>query len=210
MDASLRQRVSAALGGVGVNADASLLQPANLAQLREILELCAVAGQSCLPSGVDGALAGGDAVTIAVDRLDAVRLDASTLLIHAGGGAELAAVRQEAAAARLVVVALGSTRHPDVESAFLAGEIPARSVAGVDLLTRAGELISSGGRVLKDVVGFDLAGLALGSGRRLGAVAGVTLRLEPAAAATPVEPGPGLWRGGVELDLAAAFASRLA
>ena len=44
------------------------------------------------------------------------------------------------------------------------GEIAHRTLAGVVLLTAGGELITAGGRTLKDVVGYDLAGLVLGSG----------------------------------------------
>jgi hypothetical protein len=104
------------------------------------------------------------------------------------------------------VTGLPSLRSERCGTSVALGEISHRTLAGVDLLTPRGELISAGGRTLKDVVGYDLAGLALGSGDRLGLIVSVTLRLEPLAAGTPPEPGPGPWRGDHDIALAVAAA----
>nr|MDQ2961382.1 hypothetical protein [Candidatus Dormibacteraeota bacterium] len=105
----------------------------------------------------------------------------------------------------LAITGLGPLRGDRVGESVGAGEVSHRTVVGVDLLTGAGELISAGGRTLKDVVGYDLAGLALGSGDRLGLIVGVTLRLEPRAARTAALAGPGPWRGDAGIDVADAF-----
>jgi FAD/FMN-containing dehydrogenase len=81
------------------------------------------------------------------------------------------------------------------------GEVSHRALAGVDFMTPQGELISAGGRTLKDVVGYDLPGLVLGSGEQLGLILAVTLRLEPMAARSAAEAGPGPWRGDAGIDL---------
>jgi len=52
-------------------------------------------------------------------------------------------------------------------------------VLGLTLLTHAGERLLLGGRVVKNVAGFDLVRLAVGSGHRLGRIEDVTLRLFP-------------------------------
>jgi glycolate oxidase len=103
------------------------------------------------------------------------------------------------------VSGLPSLRSDTAGQSTALGEIAHRTLAGVDLLTSAGELISAGGRTLKDVVGYDLGGLVLGSGDKLGLILAVTLRLEPAAARTPAEAGLGAWRGDAGIDLVAAF-----
>lgn len=138
---------------------------------------------------------------------DSIRVDASTLLLHAGAAAAWGALRESAAAVRLAVSGLGPVRSETVGDSVRLGEISHRTLAGVDLLTPGGQLISAGGRTLKDVVGYDLAGLILGSGERLGMIVAVTLRLQAAAARTPAEAAPGPWRGGGAVDLAviAAF-----
>ncbi|MBV8444649.1 MAG: FAD-binding oxidoreductase, partial [Candidatus Dormibacteraeota bacterium] len=71
------------------------------------------------------------------------------------------------------------------------GEVPRRSLCGVEAVVPGGELVRFGGGVLKDVVGYDLPALLLGSMGRLAVIVAVTFRLEPAAARTPAPPPPG-------------------
>jgi len=52
-------------------------------------------------------------------------------------------------------------------------------VLGLTLVTHAGEHLPLGGRVVKNVAGFDLVRLAVGSGERFGRIVDVTLRLFP-------------------------------
>lgn len=202
MNDDLRRQLIAAVGDGGVDAG-NVVRPSNVTQLREVLGLCAAAAASVAPAGTQRG--SRTDVVVALDRLDSVRLDAGALLLHAGAAASWAAIREAAAVRRFAVSALPGVRSDTAGESVARGEIAHRTLAGVDLLTPAGALISAGGRTLKDVVGYDLAGLALGSGDRLGAIVAVTLRLEPAAAKTPVEAGPGPWRGSAGVDIAAAF-----
>lgn len=204
MDTALRAKLSAIVGESGVGAFAAV-HPANVTQLREVLITCVGAGASVAPVG--SPRSGRADVVIAVDRLDAIRVDAAAMLAHVGAAAPWTAVREAVTARRLAVAGLPSLRSERVGESIALGEVAHRVIAGIDLFTPAGELISNGGRTLKDVVGFDLAGLALGSGQRLGLVISVTLRLEPAGAGTPPEPAPGEWRGDAGVDLVAAFTS---
>jgi FAD/FMN-containing dehydrogenase len=201
MEAVLRRQLVAIVGAAGVGSD-GVVRAASTAQLAAVLVACSAAGVTVAPDGP--AAAGGAEVLINADRLDAVHVDASGLLLHAGGASSWVAIREAAAARRLAVTGLPSLRSERCGTSVALGEISHRALAGVDLLTPRGELISAGGRTLKDVVGYDLAGLALGSGDRLGLIVSVTLRLEPLAARTPAEPGPGPWRGDHEIALAVA------
>jgi FAD/FMN-containing dehydrogenase len=203
MDAALRRQLVAIVGAAGVGSD-GVVRAATSAQLAAVLVACSAAGVTVAPDGP--AAAGGAGVLINADRLDAVQVDPSSLLLRAGAAASWVGIREAAAARRLAVTGLPSLRSERCGTSVALGEISHRAVAGVDLLTPRGDLMSAGGRTLKDVVGYDLAGLALGSGDRLGLIVAVTLRLEPLAARTPAEPGPGPWRGDSDLSLAVAAA----
>lgn len=202
MEDALRRQLASAVGTSGMDA-ANIVHPANVTQVREVLAVCTAAGATVAPHGSPRAATA--AVVIDADHLDSILLDPTALLLRAGAAATWVAIREAASARRLGVSGMPTVRSERAGESVALGEIAHRTVAGVDLLTNAGELISAGGRTLKDVVGYDLAGLALGSGRRLGLVLAVTLRLDPSGARLPAQPGPGLWRDDGVVDVAAAF-----
>jgi glycolate dehydrogenase FAD-linked subunit len=203
MDGVLRRQLVAIVGAAGLGSD-GVVRAATVVQLEAVLVACSAAGVTVAPDG--SAPAGGADVLISADRLDAIQVDASSLLLRAGAALSWVAISEAAGALHLAVTGLPSLRSDRCGTSVALGEISHRALAGVDLLTPRGELISAGGRTLKDVVGYDLAGLALGSGDRLGLIVSVTLRLEPLAARTPAEPGPGPWRGDHEIAVAVAAA----
>ncbi len=61
---------------------------------------------------------------------------------------------------------------------------PRDLLLGVALRLRDGSVVHGGGRVVKNVAGYDLPRLATGSGGRLGEIARACLRLHPLPAAT--------------------------
>lgn len=202
MDDALRGRLTATVGTAGIDGD-GVVQPADLTQLREVLALCETAGATVAPRGC--ARAASADVVVGADHLDAILVDPASLLIHVGAAAGWTAVRDAAAGRRLAVSGLPMVRSARAGESVALGEIAHRTLAGVDLLTVSGSLVSAGGRTLKDVVGYDIAGLALGSGDRLGLIVALSLRLEPEGARTPAEPGSGPWRGDAGADVVAAF-----
>jgi FAD/FMN-containing dehydrogenase len=200
---ALRRQLSSAVGISGMDAD-NVVHPANLTQLREALTACTAAGATVAPRGSPRAATAS--VVIDADKLDSILLDPTALLLRAGAAASWVAIREAASAQRLAVSGLPNVRSERAGESVALGEIAHRTLAGIDLLTNGGELISAGGRTLKDVVGYDLAGLALGSGQRLGAILAVTLRLDPAGGRVPAQPGLGPWRGEGVVDVGSAFA----
>jgi glycolate oxidase len=203
VDDTLRRQLAAAVGASGIDSE-NVVHPANITQLREAMAACAAAGAAVAPRR--SARAASVPVVVDADNLDAIVVDPTALLLHAGAAATWVAVREAASARRLAVTAMPSVRSERVGESVALGEIAHRTLAGIDLLTAAGELISAGGRTLKDVVGYDLAGLVLGGGERLGLVMAVALRLDPAGAGVPAQPGPGPWRGDELVDVTSAFA----
>jgi glycolate oxidase len=201
---ALRRQLAAAVGTSGMGAD-DVVHPANLTQVKEVLAACAAAVTVVVPRS-SSSTAGGAAVVLDADNLDWILVDPTALLLRAGAAATWASVREAASARGLSVSGLPVLRSDRVGESVALGEIAHRTLAGVDLLTNGGELISAGGRTLKDVVGYDLAGLVLGGGQRLGIVLGVTLRLDPAGSGVPAQPGIGPWRGEPVVDVTTAFA----
>ncbi|HEY8675894.1 MAG TPA: hypothetical protein VIO13_08010, partial [Candidatus Dormibacteraeota bacterium] len=89
-------------------------------------------------------------------------------------------------------VGLGAqTGSGHVGTLMARGDVPRRTLAGVEAVLTTGETVRAGGAMLKDVVGYDLLGALLGSAGRLAIIAAVTFRLEPAAARTPTATPPG-------------------
>ncbi len=62
--------------------------------------------------------------------------------------------------------------------------VTGRYVTGLELVTPAGDIVSLGGKRVKDVTGYDLIGLLVGSEGTLGIFTRITLRLTPLPKAT--------------------------
>jgi len=145
-------------------------------------------------------------VLLSLERLTAVELHAPGLTLRAGPGAPVDGVRDAAAGAGLAVVGLSAgagTLPATVGSLVARGAVPRRSLTGVEAVLTTGETIAFGGGVLKDVVGYDVPALLLGSMGRLAVLLGATFRLEPAAARTAAGPAPGVV--ATDVTLARAF-----
>jgi glycolate oxidase len=145
-----------------------------------------------------------DGIILSVHRLADIHVAAAGLTVRAGAGATVARVRSSVAEAKLVVVGLAAdTGSARIGPLVARGEVPRRSLAGVEAVLSTGEAVKAGGAALKDVVGYDLTAVLLGSAGRLAIIAAVTFRLEPAAGrtATSRPPGTRTW----EPALAGAF-----
>jgi glycolate oxidase len=143
-------------------------------------------------------------IVLSVHRLDSIEVAAPGLTVHVGAGARVANLRSAVAKAKLGVVGLGAETGSGHAGTLVArGEIPRRSLAGIEAVLSNGDIVRAGGRALKDVVGYDLTAALLGSGGRLAIIVALTFRLEPSAARTGTSepPGPRTWQPA----LASAF-----
>ena len=212
VDASLRRALVEAVGPDAFLHDGSILAPATADGVSDVLR---IAEDGHLPvrltSGAGEALIppeGGAVLSLA--RLVALSVDVSNGVARAEAGVTIAALAVALADAGLAVPGLGagsgSSEHaaaltdagmavpglasaPDsdhVGALIARGGVPRRSLTGIEAVLPGGDLIQFGGAVLKDVVGYDIASLLLGSRGRLAAIIAVHLRLIPAAAAVEV------------------------
>jgi glycolate oxidase len=131
-------------------------------------------------------------IILSVHRLADIQVAAPGLTVRAGAGAPVTRVRSAVAKDKLVVVGLSAeTGSAHVGTLVARGEVPRRSLSGVEAVLSTGEAVKAGGAALKDVVGYDLIAALLGSAGRLAIIAAITFRLEPAAARTATSRPPG-------------------
>lgn len=134
-------------------------------------------------------------VVIGTDRMNRIReINADDLYVVTEPGVTTYALQQ-------AVEAQGLFYPPDPASykdSFIGGNIAENAggmrsakygvtkhyVLGLEVVTPTGEIIKTGGRTSKNVVGFDLTGLMCGSEGMLGIITEATLRLVPLPEAT--------------------------
>jgi glycolate oxidase len=134
-------------------------------------------------------------IVIGTDRMNTIReISSSDLYVVAEPGVTTYALQQ-------AVEAVGLFYPPDPASyknSFIGGNIAENAggmrsakygvtkhyVLGLEVVTPTGEIIRTGGRTSKNVVGFDLTGLMCGSEGMLGIITEATLKLLPLPEAT--------------------------
>ena len=186
-----------ALSAVHGVADAVVL-PRDAEQVAEVVGWCHAHGVPVVPRGggtgwAGGAVPLGEGVVIALERLDAVRsLDPLQWRMEAQAGVTTATVRRRARESGLCF-------PPDpgaAEASQIGGNVATNAggphcfkygvtgawVTGVEAVLSPGQIVRVGGAARKDVAGYDLRGLLVGSEGTLGIITAVDLRLVPAPA----------------------------
>jgi glycolate oxidase FAD binding subunit len=218
---ALAQRLEAALGAHAVNREASLLaahnidgrQPALVCfpgtseQVATAMRICSEVDAAVAPWGGGTAMQIGNPpqrvdVVLGLTRLDhVVEHDDANLTATVEAGISLSRV-QQAVAGRKQFLAFNP---PYAERATVGGVIatnlngPRRSyygsvrdlVIGMKAVLASGEEIKAGGKVVKNVAGYDMCKLFVGSLGTLGVITQATLRMAPLpeTAATVVTAG---------------------
>jgi FAD/FMN-containing dehydrogenase len=181
MDAALRARLTAIAGDKAV--DTAAVTPQTSEQVEQVCAACAEAGaRIAVTSGPVQRAAGADgAVVVSLAKLDGVTVEADRLVVRAGAGATLDAVRGAAAKAGLTLTGVAESVTGDARVGELVarGQASRRGLTGVEAVLPGGGHVHSGGAMLKDVAGYDLIATLLGSMGRLALVTAATLRLQP-------------------------------
>ena len=189
MDASLHRLLVDALGEETVLDGGSVLAPSSPDGVATVLRIAQERRLRLrLTSGpAEGADPLRDGALLSMGRLSTVQVDASNGVVRAEAGVTLTALTAALADAGMAVPGLSTDPGSDHVGALIArGGVPRRSLTGIEAALPGGDLVQLGGAVLKDVVGYDIASVLLGSRGRLAAIVAVHLRLIPAAAAVEV------------------------
>ena len=169
-------------------------RPTSTAEVAEVMRAAAAAGESVVPTGAGTKLGWGNPPTSADILLDLSALDqvsehaSGDLIATAGAGTPLARLNEHVAAADQRL-ALDAT----VPGATVGGTLatntsgPLRMYAGtmrdlligVTLVRADGVVAKAGGKVVKNVAGYDVGKLLVGSHGTLAVVTEATFRLHP-------------------------------
>ena len=180
---------------VGDRVPHAVVFPEDEYEVAKILAMASTEGWQCVPSGKGTWLRAGqppasvDVVisTTRMDRVLAYEPDDLFITVEAGIGLDLVSRRVIEGRQWLPLDppgamhgSLGATVGTGSAGPLEAGfGTPRDHVLGVTLVTGDGRLLRLGGKVVKNVAGFDLLKLALGSWGTLGVITSVTTRLHP-------------------------------
>ncbi len=180
---------------------AESLRPTDAAALADQVGDAAAAGRALLVHGAGTRFETGNPALRADVRLDTRglsgidELDADEGVVRAWAGTPLAELREKAVASGHELPfdppgegTLGGTLASAAAGLRFANVRDA--VLGLDVVLGSGEATRSGGRVVKNVTGYDLAKLHVGAFGSLGVITAAWIRLRPAPEAVRVFEGP--------------------
>ena len=214
-DAALRREYGADALGQGHPADLVAF-PGSAADVAAVVRLCAARRIPLTPRGAGTGYTGGavpsrGGVVLAFDRMDRIKsIDEANLLAvvepNVVTGALQAAVERVGLfyppdPASLATSAIGGNvaECAGGPRAFKYGTTR-RYVLGLEAVLPTGEIIRTGGKTVKNVVGYDLTQLLVGSEGTLAVITEITLRLVPRP---PARRALRAWYAGVDQAVAA-------
>jgi len=181
-----------------------LVRPATSEEVSRILKLANEERVPVFPRGGGTGLCGGaiptqNGIILAMERMNRIQIDRDNLMAIAEAGATLRSLIEHVEGAGLLF-----PPHPGAESAQIGGLIACNAggaravkygvtrnyVKGIEAVLPTGEVLSLGGRLLKDNTGYNLMHLIIGSEGTLAVITEAILRLYPpmGASATIVIP----------------------
>ncbi len=179
----------------GAGTPIAVARPTDAGQVQAIIRWCAENRVAVVPRGAGTSLSGGSSavsggIVLSLERMRAIEIDTTTRVAVVEPGAFNAEVKAAAAAH-------GLWYPPDPSSyeiCSIGGNIATNAgglccvkygvttdyVLGLDVVLADGELITLGGKRIKDVAGLSLLKLFVGSEGTLGIITRAVLRLLPA------------------------------
>jgi glycolate oxidase subunit GlcD len=196
----------------------AVVLPGSTEEVRAVVAWCCAHELPIVPRGGGSGFAGGavplhGGVVVALDRMTRVRsFDPLLWRIHVEAGLRTSELRR-------IVRESGLLFPPDpgaAEQSQIGGNIATnaggphafkygvtgRWVTGLEAVVPPGEVVEVGGPLRKDVAGYDLKGLLIGSEGTLGIVTAAWLRLIPApeAALPVIALYPDVWTGCAAIE----------
>ena len=173
-------------------AEVVLVKPGTTQEISRILRLANDWKVSVFPRGGGTGLVGGSVPTergiiLSLERMNRViEVDRQNLMIVVEAGVTLEKLMEAADEADLLF-----PPHPGDETAHVGGLVACNAggvravrygvmrnyVKGIEVVLPTGEILKLGGKILKDVAGYDLMHLIIGSEGTLGVITKVVLRL---------------------------------
>jgi FAD/FMN-containing dehydrogenase len=199
MDSELRGRLVEVVGKAGVDPSGSVVSPADAAQVAAVCALCRqtrtrIAVTSSAATAADAS--GGEEITISLHRMTGITVDPGSLTARAEAGALVSALRSAVDARGLALATPAADGATHTGSLVARGGIARRGLCGIEAVLPGGDQVHAGGRMPKDVSGYDLCAALLGSHGRLGLVVAATFRLVPAGARVIAHDAPGVTAPG--------------
>ena len=190
MDAYSRDRAMTAVAG----APCALVRAGSVTTVQEVMAVASKHRTPVVPRGLGTGLSGGSTaidgcIVLSTEAMRSIEVDAPAMLAVVGPGLRNAEVKQAAVAAGLW--------YPPDPSSFeicsIGGNLATNAgglccvrygvttdyVLGLQVVLADGRAVRLGGRTIKDVAGYDLKRLFVGSEGTLGVITEATLRLRP-------------------------------
>lgn len=178
-----------------------VVKPSTAAQVSEIVKLANRTLTPVFPRGggtstVGGPIPTADGIVLSLERLDRlIEIDLDNLMVVAEAGVTMETMLRAVEAKGLLF-----PPHPGDEGAQVGGIIACNAggsravkygivrnyVKGLEVVLPTGELVSMGGKLLKNNTGLDLMHLMIGSEGILGVITKAVFRLYPRPAMTAV------------------------
>jgi len=178
-----------------------VVKPSTTVQVSEIVKLANRTHTPVYPRGggtstVGGPIPTADGIVLSLERLDRlIEIDMENLMVVAEAGVTMETMLRAVEAAGLLF-----PPHPGDEGAQVGGVIACNAggsravkygivrnyVKGLEVVLPTGEVVSMGGKLLKNNTGLDLMHLMIGSEGILGIITRAVFRLYPKPAVTAV------------------------
>ena len=175
-----------------------VVKPNSAAEISEIMRLASESRIPVTPRGGGSGLSGGavpvlGGILVSLERMNRIlELDTENMVVVAEPGVVTNEIAEAAKAHNMFYAGYPMS----LESCFIGGNVAenagggraikygvtGRYVLGLEVVLPSGQIIHLGGKRVKDVTGYDLIHLIVGSEGTLGIVTQVTLRLLPAPA----------------------------
>jgi glycolate oxidase FAD binding subunit len=175
---------------VGSGSGGTVVVPTSVAEVAQVLEAAAAAGTPVRPAGAGAATAPESGIVISTRELRGLEIyEPADLTLTAAAGTTLGELEAAVAGhgqflpfdpphapARSLGGLVATGAGGPLSSGYGA---PRDHVLGVTLVTGAGKVLELGGRVMKNVAGFDLVRLVVGSHGTLGVIVSASIRVFP-------------------------------
>lgn len=206
--AALRDELQRIVGGAGILSDAQLADyaidgfvpkavvlPASVGEIQDVLSFAASFNLSVIPAGSGSKLGNGNLpdkvdIVLAMTRInEVVEYEPADLTVTVEAGIRLAELQERLAAnGQFLAMAppyaarctLGGIVATNASGSLRLRYGTARNqVLGLRVVQASGTVVKSGGKVVKNVAGYDVNKLYIGSFGTLGILTEVTLKLSP-------------------------------